>query len=170
MVNTARCDGQHPGPNGPNVQTNGSVLRILIVDDDSDTADTMAILLGHWGFESIAVRNGQEALHAAQASCPDLVLLDIGMPGMDGLEVARRIREQVPPKGKTPFLIAVSGYGDAQTRHHSQEAGIDLHLVKPVDPAELEKLLNRFRGIVMPAAERKLHDFHRRVRPLPTLR
>jgi CheY-like chemotaxis protein len=150
MAIEARFDGRHDGPNG----LDGRVLRVLIVDDDADTSDTMAILLGHWGFEGIAVRNGSEALQAAQTHGPDLILLDIGMPGMDGLELAKRLREQIHSKGKPPFLIAVSGYGDAQTRQRSRQAGIDLHLVKPVDPTDLEKLLRRFQMVVMPGAER----------------
>src|SRR5438552_9058480 len=139
-------------PDGPRA---GNQLRVLIVDDDPDTADTMVILLSHWGFQATAVRCGVEALQAAQVtSPPDVILLDIGMPGMDGLEVARRLRKEVPGNGRRPFLIAVSGYGDPQTRTQAQQSGIDLQLVKPVDPAELEKLLKRFQGVVMPAAER----------------
>jgi CheY-like chemotaxis protein len=169
MATDARLDGRHDGPDGSK-RLNGHVLRVLIVDDDADTSDTMAILLNHWGFEPIAVRNGSDALQAAQTHGPDLILLDIGMPGMDGLELAKRLRAQVPPKKKVPFLVAVSGYGDAQTRLRSQEAGIDLHLVKPVDPTYLEKLLQRFQTIVMPAAERRLPASRPRLRLVPSLR
>lgn len=161
---------RHDGPTGPRGDSSDGSLRILIVDDDADTSDTMAILLEHWGFQPLAVRNGSEALQASDAHSPDLILLDIGMPGMDGLELARRLRQQVPPRAKAPFLIAVSGYGDAQTCQRAREAGIDLHLVKPVDPLELEKLLRRFQQVVMPGAERKLPAFHRRPRLLSSLR
>ena len=169
MAIDARFDERHDGSPGPN-GLNGRVLRVLIVDDDADTSDTMAILLGHWGFEAIVASNGSEALQATEAHGPDLILLDIGMPGMDGLELAKRLRAQVPLRSKAPFLIAVSGYGDAQTRQRSREAGIDLHLVKPVDPTDLEKLLRRFQYVVMPGAERKLARSHRRLRLVPTLR
>src|SRR5438552_1378400 len=108
MIIMSRVDGQH---NGPRITNGDHGLSVLVVDDDADTADTMVILLGHWGFAATAVRNGLEALRAVQTDTPDVVLLDIGMPGMDGLEVAKRVRSQVRPNGKTPFLIAVSGYG-----------------------------------------------------------
>src|SRR5438128_4986227 len=170
MAFNFRFDGRHDGQNGPADGNPGGVFRVLIVDDDADTSESTAILVGQWGFEAVAVRSGFEALQAVNAFFPDLILLDIGMPGMDGLEVAKRLRVQTPPKGKRPFLIAVSGYADAQSRHHSLQAGIDLHLVKPVDPAELEKLLRRFQKVVMPAAERKLHRSHFRLRLVPTLR
>src|SRR5947209_246096 len=117
MLNNARLDSRHDGPDGPADRAPDHALRVLVVDDDADTSDTMSILLEHWGFKALSVRNGTEALQANEAHSPDLILLDIGMPGMDGLEFARRLRGQAPPNGKTPFLIAVSGYGDAQTCH-----------------------------------------------------
>jgi CheY-like chemotaxis protein len=75
------------------------------------------------------------------------------MPGMNGFEVARRLRGQVPTKGKVPFLIALSGYADEQTRQLSLDAGIDLHLVKPVEMAELEKLLRRLQSAIASMTE-----------------
>ncbi|HLJ95044.1 MAG TPA: response regulator [Gemmataceae bacterium] len=165
----SRFDDRHDGPAGPNASA-GQRLRVLIVDDDADTADTMAILLGHWGFEATAVRTGAEALQMMKALRPDVILLDIGMPGMNGFELARRLRETVPARGKAPFLIAVSGYGDAQTCQRSQEAGINLHLIKPVEPAYLEELLRRFQSIVVPAAECRTSERYRHPRLIPTLR
>src|SRR5438874_3851593 len=154
MPTNARFDPHHDGPDSPR---SGNRLRVLIVDDEPDTADTMVILLNHWGFAATAVRNGIDALQAAQAAqAPDVVLLDIGMPGMDGLELAKRLHTNVPGNGRRPFLIAVSGYGDAQTCRQAFQAGVDLHLLKPVDPAELEKVLRRFQHVIMPAAERKV--------------
>jgi CheY-like chemotaxis protein len=123
-------------------------FRIQIVDDD---ADTMTPLIKRWGFETITVRSGPEALQASQAHTPDIILLDITLPGQGSLHVAKRLREQAPPKGKRPFLIALCG--DAETRQCSEDAGIDLHFSKPSDPAILEKLLRRFHRIVMPGAE-----------------
>jgi CheY-like chemotaxis protein len=126
-------------------------FRILIVDDDADTCDTMTLLIKRWGFETITVRSGPEAVQASQVHTPDVVLLDIALPGPGGLQVAKRLREQAPPKGKRPFLIALCR--DAETRQCSEDAGIDLHFSKPADPVILEKLLRRFHRIVMPCAE-----------------
>jgi CheY-like chemotaxis protein len=123
-------------------------FRILIVDDDTGT---MTPLIKRWGFETITVRSGPEALQASQAHTPDVVVLDITLPEPRGLQVAKRLREQAPPKGKRPFLIALCG--DAETRQCSEDAGIDLHFSKPADPVNLEKLLRRFHRIVMPGAE-----------------
>ncbi len=130
----------------------------------------MAILLGHWGFEVKVARSGGEALQSGTACAPDVILLDIGMPGMDGLEVARRIRQQAPAHKKRPFLIAISGYADGHTREQAREAGVDVYLVKPVEPVELEKLLRRFQRVVMPAAERRICRAHPYPRRMPTLR
>src|SRR5260370_24422129 len=120
MVTRARFHERHDGPDGPNDVSPDGTLRVLIVDDDVDTSDTMAILLDHWGFKALAVRSGAEALQASPVYSPDLILLDIGMPGMDGLELAKRLRTQVPPRGKSPFLVSSSGHRDSQTRHRSR--------------------------------------------------
>src|SRR5262249_36240974 len=98
-------------------------LRILIVEDDADTSDSIAFLLNHWGFETIPARSGPEALLAAEVRAPDIVLLDIAMPGMDGLEVAVRLREKAPSNVKRLFIIALSGYGDAQIRQRASVPG-----------------------------------------------
>jgi DNA-binding response OmpR family regulator len=90
--------------------------------------------------------DGPSACRAVQESLPDVVLLDIGLPKMDGWEVAKRICEQ--GVWKRPLLVAMSGFGTEADRLRSEEAGIDLHLVKPVDPEELHKLLSRFQSIV----------------------
>jgi CheY-like chemotaxis protein len=139
-------------PKLPNAQRNGPALRVLIVDDDPDTTDTMALLLQCWGLDATVVHDGFEALQAVKADCPDLVLLDLAMPGMDGLDLAKRLREQQLPGSKFPFLVAISGYGDLQTCGRSREAGTDLHLVKPVNPSELQALLERFQNAVVERA------------------
>jgi CheY-like chemotaxis protein len=106
-------------------------LTVLIVEDDPDTARTLAELLRTWGYRSTVARNGQAALFLAQAEEPDVILLDLGLPIVDGWHVARKLAES----GRTqrPFVIAISG--------HSLEPfggdGIDRHLVKPVDPEQL---------------------------------
>jgi CheY-like chemotaxis protein len=109
-----------------------------------------------WGFEAIAVRSGSEALEAVRLHSPDIILLDLAMPKMDGLQVAKRLRDLVPTNGKRPFVICMSGHADEQTRQRAQQAGIDLHLVKPVDPHHLEVLLRRFQSVVVPSVEPSL--------------
>jgi two-component system OmpR family response regulator len=124
------------------------MLKVIVVEDHEDTASTFAILLGLYGYEAEVATDGPSALRAVQASPPDVVLLDIGLPKMDGWEVARQIHEQAALK--MPFLVAVSGYGTEADRRRSKEAGIDLHLVKPVDPVELLKLLRRCQRFLLP--------------------
>jgi PAS domain S-box-containing protein len=114
-------------------------LRVLVVDDNVDTAESLAMLLKLYGHEVWPAHTGPKALEAAQAEQPDVILLDIGLPGMDGYEVARRLREQKGLEGAT--LIAMTGYGEEADRRRSAEAGFDHHLVKPVDPASLQALL-----------------------------
>jgi CheY-like chemotaxis protein len=117
-------------------------LRLLIVDDNKDTADTLAMLLRLNGHEVSTAASGPAGLQAARSETPDVVLLDLGLPGIDGYEVARRIRE----KTDKPLLIAVTGYGQAEDRERSKEAGFEHHLVKPVDPLKLQDLLMEFGG------------------------
>lgn len=121
-------------------------LRVLVVEDDADFAGILAILLGIYGHEARVAANGPAALKEARERPPDVVLLDIGLPRMDGYEVARRLAELGGEK--RPLLIAVTGYGREADRRRSAEAGIDLHLVKPVDPVVLQKVLSRFERIL----------------------
>jgi CheY-like chemotaxis protein len=128
-------------------ETPGAVpLRVLVVEDDADTASTYELLLQLQGLEVRTAPDGPKALAFAQAFKPDVVLMDIALPGMDGWEVARQIKAE--STGTPPFLIAVTGYGREEDRQKSAEAGIDLHLVKPADPALLTGLLKRFRRVV----------------------
>ncbi len=113
--------------------------RILVVDDNVDSADSLAMLLKMVGHDVHTANNGFAGLETASVLQPDLILLDIGMPGLNGYEVARRIREE--PWGKTITLAALTGWGQRDDRLRSREAGFDLHMVKPVEPAELERLL-----------------------------
>lgn len=113
----------------------GSPLRILVVDDNADTADTLAELLKLNGHDARSECDGPSALDVALAFQPEFILLDIGLPGMDGYEVARRVR-QAPELSKAT-LIALTGYGQEQDRQKSRSAGFDHHLVKPVDPEAL---------------------------------
>jgi PAS domain S-box-containing protein len=113
--------------------------RILVVDDDRDAADSLALLLRLWGHEVRTSHDGQSALKAARSYQPDLVLLDIGLPGLNGYEVGRQLREEF---GKEQMLlVAMTGYGQEEDRRRSQQAGFDHHWVKPVDPVALRALL-----------------------------
>jgi CheY-like chemotaxis protein len=123
-------------------------LHILTVEDDRITAENWAFLLRREGHEVNIALDGPTALCSAQVHQPDVVLLDIGLPGMNGYDVARHLYQQ---KGaKRPLLIAVTGHGGEKDRQQSEEAGIDLHLVKPVDPAQLNEVLRRFERVILP--------------------
>ena len=113
--------------------------RILVVDDNRDAATSMSMLLKVLGSDVRVAFSGPDALQAVAEYQPSVVLLDIGMPGMDGYEVARRIREQ--PGLKDVTLIALTGWGQEEDRRRSQSAGFDYHLIKPADISALETLL-----------------------------
>ncbi len=112
---------------------------ILVVDDNRDAAESLSILLSHFGANVRAVHSGQAALRAVQEFRPGVVLLDIGMPGMDGFEVATRLRQQKENKGVT--LIALTGWGQEADRKRTRDAGFDHHLTKPVELESLRTLL-----------------------------
>jgi len=113
--------------------------RILIVDDSRDGGESMAMLLRVLGAEVALAHSGRHALECVDAFKPDVVLLDIGMPGMDGYEVARRIRAN--PANRNMSLIALTGWGQDEDRRRSVAAGFDHHLVKPADIEQLRQLL-----------------------------
>jgi two-component system CheB/CheR fusion protein len=112
---------------------------VLVVDDSEDTAESLATLLSVAGHKVRTALDGEAALKAAQEFRPEAVLLDIGLPGMDGYTVARQLR-QLPGLEKA-LLVAITGYGREEDRQHSREAGFDHHLVKPVDLKQLRELL-----------------------------
>jgi CheY-like chemotaxis protein len=124
----------------PNAAAPKTRHRILVIDDNRDSAASLAALLGLKGNETRCAYDGLEGLKVAADFQPDIVLLDIGMPGLDGIETGRRIREQ--PWGKDIVLIALSGWGQERDKRESQAAGFNHHLVKPVDLRELEALLD----------------------------
>jgi CheY-like chemotaxis protein len=113
--------------------------RILVVDDHVDSARSLAMLLRMSGHETTTAHDGLTALTAAETFCPDVVLLDISLPKLDGHEVARRIRKQ--SWGKDMLLVALTGWGQDEDRRQSREAGFDEHMVKPVPYEALMKLL-----------------------------
>ncbi|MGH8666181.1 MAG: hybrid sensor histidine kinase/response regulator [Burkholderiales bacterium] len=116
-----------------------ALRRVLVVDDNQDAADSLGLLLKLIGADVQIVYNGAEALEAFATYKPTVVILDIGMPGMDGHEVARRIRRE--PHSKDVTLIALTGWGQEEDRNCSKGAGFDAHLVKPVDLRVLTELL-----------------------------
>jgi CheY-like chemotaxis protein len=118
-------------------------LCVLVVEDDADTADTMAAILRHDGQGVQVARDGPAAIQACRDRWPDVVLLDLALPGCDGSQVAKRIREQSATRLK-PLLIAVTGYGANANRLRSSVEGIDLHFLKPTDPEVLLRLLRQF--------------------------
>jgi PAS domain S-box-containing protein len=119
-------------------------LRVLVVDDNEDTAEMMSLLLGLNGHEVQVAHTGPSALEVAAAHRPDVIVLDIGLPGLDGYQVAQRLRQD--PAFQDVMLIAASGYGQEADRRRSWEAGFDHHLVKPVDPDEVQRLLAEAAG------------------------
>ncbi|MGZ9005974.1 MAG: hybrid sensor histidine kinase/response regulator, partial [Burkholderiales bacterium] len=118
---------------------NGSALRILVVDDNQDSASSMTLLLELQGHAVQVANAGQAALNIASEQKPDVILLDIGMPGMNGYEVARRLRSQ--PDFADTLLVAITGYGHATDVQQTKSAGFDHHLVKPIDYDKLQSLL-----------------------------
>jgi two-component system CheB/CheR fusion protein len=125
----------------PSAEVSGPGLprRILVVDDNRDSADSLARLLRRLGHEIELAYEGSSACKAASAFTPDIVLLDIGLPGMDGYEVARRLRAE--PSLDGVCLVALTGYGSEADRRKSTEAGFDAHLVKPVEFDALRRVL-----------------------------
>jgi len=118
--------------------------RVLVVDDNVDSADMVALLLKLSGHQVRLAHTGPDALTAAEDFLPELILLDIGLPGMNGYEVARHLRQQ--PQFAATVLAALTGYGQESDRQRSKEAGFDLHYVKPLAPKTLEQLVADPRG------------------------
>ena len=132
----------------PSLSPPNTGLRILMAEDHADTAKSTALLLELDGsLEVYLAENGAlSALEVAECTDPDVVLLDIGLPDMDGYEVAKRLKARNTVK--CPLLIAITGYGRAEDIRQSAKAGIDLHWVKPVDPALLQNVLKQLQNVV----------------------
>mgnify|MGYP001627133811 CR=1 FL=1 len=129
-----------PAP-APPALTASAPLSVLVVDDNIDAADMLAGIIEVVGHRCTVTHNGAEALRQAPSLRPDVVFLDIGMPGMNGYEVAKRLREmQLAPR---PLIVAVTGWGDDKDRQRTSEAGFDHHLIKPADLATVKGLLER---------------------------
>jgi two-component system, OmpR family, response regulator len=124
-----------------------AALNVLVVEDEPDSAVSTPMLLELEGHRVRLAHDGPTALQAARADAPDVILLDLGLPEMNGWQVARELRRQAAHN--KPLLIAVSGHGQPADRCRSEEAGIDLHLVKPVDPEFLLSLLRRCHALLL---------------------
>lgn len=121
------------------VPGNGA-LRILIVDDNRDNATTLSMLLRRVGHQTLTAFDGKEALALARSFNPEVILLDIGLPRLNGYEVCRWIRAQ--QSSHRMVIIAQTGWGQEETRQKTRDAGFDHHMVKPVEPNALLKILN----------------------------
>ena len=119
-------------------------LSVLVVDDNPDAAESMALVLRAEGHDVRVAWNGLDALDAARETPPDVVLLDLGMPFMNGYEAAHQFRAD--PAIRSAMLVAVTGWGSDDDRRRTREAGFARHLVKPVDPAEVVALLRDHAG------------------------
>jgi PAS domain S-box-containing protein len=124
--------------------------RVLVADDNRDAAATLSAVLEMSGYEVVTAYSGEQALEIGARARPQVILLDIGMPGLSGFETARRIRLEA--WGRRALLIAVTGWGQEEDKRKAQSAGFDRHLTKPVDPDEIEQLLDAFLSAA-PAAQ-----------------
>jgi CheY-like chemotaxis protein len=117
-------------------------MRVLLVEDNPDTLATLGAVLRYEQYEVMTAPNGPIALEMAKLNPPDVALLDIGLPGMDGYEVARALRKQAA--GRPLYVVAVTGYGKAEDKERAAKAGFDAHLTKPAHPINIIKLLEEF--------------------------
>lgn len=121
--------------------------RVLVVDDNWDVAAMLTALVKLVGYDVRTAHDGADAVEQAEEYRPHIILMDIGMPRLSGLDAARRIRRQ--PAGASVRLIAITGWGQEMDRQRSKEAGFDLHLVKPVEMDELFKVLEANIGVAV---------------------
>jgi CheY-like chemotaxis protein len=137
----SRATPSHSAPDGP-------TRRVLIVDDNIDSSESLALLIQAWGHEVAVAHDGVSALALAAEFLPELALVDIGLPGMNGYELAPRLRQA----HRDLYLVAMTGYGRDEDRKTAHAAGFDLHVVKPADVEELQDCLRTARR--EPAADR----------------
>jgi CheY-like chemotaxis protein len=148
---TPKSDGGPKPPGADRRKSDLTRFRILVVDDHHDAGDSLATLLRLLGHEVRVAYDGQTGMEAARVFRPQVALLDIGMPGMDGIELGTRLRQE--PEFESLLMIALTGYGRDEDRQRSSDAGFNAHLVKPVDVATLNALLAQHaaRGETQPA-------------------
>jgi CheY-like chemotaxis protein len=128
-------------PASPVESSDASGLRILIVDDNRPAADMLAMILESYGNELFIAYSGQQAIQLAEKHQPDVILLDLSMPVVDGYEVARTIRRQ--PRGQEPMLIALTGWVQERDKQKARDAGFDHHVVKPTKASDLRGILSQ---------------------------
>lgn len=114
--------------------------RVLLVDDSPDSSEPLSLLLQSKGFDTRISTDGEQAIELADEFLPDCVVLDLGLPGIDGYEVARLLRAR--PYGRDVVLVALTGWGGREVRTRAADAGFDYHLVKPVNWEELERIVD----------------------------
>src|SRR6187401_1621306 len=141
LADNAMADANHTAGT---MKTAPKSFRILVVDDNHDSALSQAMMLSIMGHETRTAHDGESAVATAESFLPEIVLLDIGLPKLNGYEVAQRIREH--SWGASMFLIAVTGWGQDEDRQRSSEVGLNVHMVKPVEPAALERLFAELRN------------------------
>jgi CheY-like chemotaxis protein len=144
MAANVAAAAPHASPPEPSSRAHLMAHRILVADDNRDAAESMGMLLRLMGNEVRTVYDGVEAVEQAEAFRPDLILLDIGMPKLNGYDAARRIRGQRWSEGTV--LVALTGWGQEEDKRRASEAGFDRHFTKPLDPAELQRLMTEFRA------------------------
>ena len=137
--NSPRGEGHPDRPAAEAEGPGGRPLRVLVVDDNTQSAEFLSVILNLWGHETRLAYNGTEALDSSKEFRPDAVLLDIGLLGMDGYTVARSLRDD--PGLRNTTLLAVTGYGRDEDIQRATEAGFDRHLLKPIELDTLERLL-----------------------------
>jgi len=123
-------------------ETGRAPRRVLVADDNVDAARSLGLVLSQMGYDVQIVHGGEAALEAARSQAPELVLLDLAMPGLDGLAVARRMRED--PRLRQARIVALTGHGQDEDRQRTQAAGFDEHIVKPISPEALCRVLESF--------------------------
>ena len=125
-------------PAEPAAKPPGRRVRALVIEDNRDAAESLHLLLDQLGCEAVVAMNGPAGVEAARSAPPDIVFCDIGLPGLDGYGVARRIRSE--SWGARVVLVAVTGYGREEDRRQAEAAGFDMHFVKPADPRAITRL------------------------------
>jgi CheY-like chemotaxis protein len=132
------ADGGNPAAPPPPPQPAGGRLKVVVIDDNADAADTTGMLLEAWGHAVVAAYDGPSGLEVVRREKPDVVLMDIGLPGLNGYEVAGKLKDEglVPP-----LMVAVTGYGHEADRQRAEWAGFHNHIVKPAKPDDLARIL-----------------------------
>jgi CheY-like chemotaxis protein len=133
-----QAGARHAVPLAQASGADGHRMQVLVVDDNHDAADSLTALLELDGFDARAVYDGSAAIAAVEAQAPEMIIMDLGMPGMDGYETARAIRQK--PGAERILMLALTGWGQGDARRRTMEAGFDHHLVKPVELEQIVRL------------------------------